>query len=191
MLSKKMAQVTTSKLNSNDETFTAGFYNGFSILIRDNDEYVNATKLVQQINQKENKKKLKSFFKGSDFGELKDELLAKLKETGTGKILSVLRYGLKDGYSQYFYGTYVHPKLVKAIAMWTSVKYLLTVSEIMDNIIIQAQLLEKDGNEYLHQTILEQNEKIKLLQSENNNLTRLLSIMKKEWFQKSINNIIT
>jgi hypothetical protein len=47
-----MAQVTTSKLNSNNETFTAESYNGFEILIRDIDGYVNATKLVQQINQK-------------------------------------------------------------------------------------------------------------------------------------------
>jgi uncharacterized protein (UPF0128 family) len=42
----------------------------------------------------------------------------------------------------------------------------------MDNINIQAQLLDKDGNEYLQQTISEQNEKIKLLQSENNNLNK-------------------
>jgi hypothetical protein len=59
------AQVTTSKLNSNNEIFTTGSYNGFSILIRDKDGYINATKLVQQINQKENKRRqLKNFFKG-------------------------------------------------------------------------------------------------------------------------------
>jgi hypothetical protein len=88
-----MAQVTTSKLTSNDETFTTGIYNGFLILIRDNDGYVNDAKFVQKINQKENKRKqLKSFFKGTDFSELKNELLVKLQEDRVSKILPTLQY---------------------------------------------------------------------------------------------------
>jgi hypothetical protein len=56
-LALMMAQVSTSKFISNNETFTTGSYNGLEILIRDIDGYVNATKLVHQINQKENKRK--------------------------------------------------------------------------------------------------------------------------------------
>jgi hypothetical protein len=101
-----MAQVTTSKLNSNNETFTTGSYNRFEILIRDIDYYGNAIKLVQQINQKENKRKqLKSFFKGSDFGELKDQLLAKMQAMDVGKILPACHYELREGFSKHLLGT--------------------------------------------------------------------------------------
>jgi hypothetical protein len=145
-----MAQVTTSKLISNNETFTTGSYNGFEILIRDYDGYTNATILVHQINQKENKRKqLKSFFKGTDFNELKDEILKNLQDNMVGKILPTLQYVLRHGYTNEFMGTYVHSKLVSAIALWASAKYYLIVSEIMDNINLQAHLLEVDGNDHL------------------------------------------
>jgi hypothetical protein len=70
--SKMMAQITTSKVNSNDETFATGSYNGFKILIRDNDGYVNATKLLHQINQKEIKK-------NSSDHSLKELILVRLR----------------------------------------------------------------------------------------------------------------
>jgi hypothetical protein len=149
-----MAQVSTSKLTFNDETFTTGTYNGLSILIRDKDNYINATKQIHQINHNEHKRKqLKNFFKGNDFEELKDELLKKLQENGSGKILLDLRYELHQGFTNDLMGTYVHPKRIKVISMWASAKYLLTASIIMDNINIQAHLLESNGNEYLQQTI--------------------------------------
>jgi hypothetical protein len=40
-----------------------------------------------------------------------------VQEAGSGKILSVLKYKLKERYSQDFNGIYVHPKLVNAIAI--------------------------------------------------------------------------
>jgi hypothetical protein len=120
------------------------------------------------------RKQLKSFFKGYDFGDLKDELLLKLQETATGKILPVLKDELKEGYSQVFYGTYVHSKLVHAIVMWASAKYLLTVSDIMDNINIQAHLLEADGNEYLQKTITQQISTIESLKSDVNILKKVI-----------------
>jgi hypothetical protein len=61
-----------------------------------------------------------------------------LQEKGTEHNCPKLRYELKVGYSQDFYEMYVHPMLVNAIAMWASAKYLLTVSEIMNNINLQA-----------------------------------------------------
>jgi hypothetical protein len=76
-----MNQVVTSKLTSNGENFTTGSYNGVEILIQDHDVYINATKLVNQIHQKENKRKqLKSFYRGTEFGELKDQLLVNYKK---------------------------------------------------------------------------------------------------------------
>jgi hypothetical protein len=44
----------------------------------------------------------------------------------------------------------------------------------MDNINQQAPLLKIECNEYLQQTILEENEKIKVLQSENKNLNKVI-----------------
>ncbi|KAA6368891.1 MAG: hypothetical protein EZS28_035581 [Streblomastix strix] len=52
-----MPQQTTTIITSNNETFTIGTYNGFEIMIRDKDKYVNATKLVQLINERENTNK--------------------------------------------------------------------------------------------------------------------------------------
>jgi hypothetical protein len=46
---------TTVQEQSKNESFTIGTYNGFSIIIRDKDGYINITKLVDEINQKENK----------------------------------------------------------------------------------------------------------------------------------------
>jgi hypothetical protein len=52
---------------------------------------VNATKLAQLINKKDNKsKQLKTFFKGNDYDVLKDELLKKLQEVLIGNFLSIL-----------------------------------------------------------------------------------------------------
>jgi hypothetical protein len=50
--------VAAKQITSNDETFTIGSYMGFEIMIRDKDGYVNATKLLQLINEKENTNKL-------------------------------------------------------------------------------------------------------------------------------------
>jgi hypothetical protein len=57
-------------LTSNDEIFITGTYNGFAILIRDNDGHVNASDLGHHLNQKANKRKeLKSFVKETEFGD--------------------------------------------------------------------------------------------------------------------------
>ncbi|GMO12600.1 MAG: hypothetical protein Ta2E_00930 [Mycoplasmoidaceae bacterium] len=44
---------TTIKSNYNNEIFTLGSYNGFSILIRDSDGYVNAPNLINNSNDNE------------------------------------------------------------------------------------------------------------------------------------------
>jgi hypothetical protein len=57
MTTQAAATPKIEKIASNNETFTIGSYNGFEILIRDKDGYVNATKLVQLINERDNKRK--------------------------------------------------------------------------------------------------------------------------------------
>ncbi|GMO12376.1 MAG: hypothetical protein Ta2E_00120 [Mycoplasmoidaceae bacterium] len=44
---------TSLKTYCNNETFPVGSYDVYSILIRDFDDYINATKLVNDINDKE------------------------------------------------------------------------------------------------------------------------------------------
>jgi hypothetical protein len=51
--SKMTAQEDTSKLTWNNETFTIGSYNGFSILTRNKDDYVNLRKRGHDIKDKE------------------------------------------------------------------------------------------------------------------------------------------
>ena len=47
----------TMQITCSNETFTQSDYNGFSILIRDSDGYINGTKMVKDINTKTGKNK--------------------------------------------------------------------------------------------------------------------------------------
>jgi hypothetical protein len=67
---------TIIKSNCNNETFTIGSYNVFSIFIRDKDGYVNAAKLVNDINDKESiTKEFQNIIRSPDFRALKSALL--------------------------------------------------------------------------------------------------------------------
>jgi hypothetical protein len=158
-----MARVEQHKIISNKETFTLSSYNGIEVIIRDKDGYVNASKMVDKLSTK----KFYRIYDNGSWKEYFDEIVVARKIEGP-------MYELKKGYMMDLRGSYVHPLLVNYIAIWASAKYAVTVSEIMDNINIQAQLLEKDGNEYLKQTISDQNEMIKVLQSENKNLNTVI-----------------
>jgi hypothetical protein len=58
----------TTQYPFNEETFSVSSYNGFSILIRDKNGYINATKLVNDINEKELiTKKLKNIVISPEF----------------------------------------------------------------------------------------------------------------------------
>jgi hypothetical protein len=70
--------------------------------------------------------------------------------------------------------TYVHPMLINTIAMWALAKYLLTVSEIMDNINFQAHLLEGDGNDHLQNTLARIKQENEDLKSNVNNLNKVI-----------------
>ena len=87
----KMSQVITS----NGEKFIKSSYNGFSILIREKDNYINATKMVREINQITNKKKqLKTIFKSYDY----QDFIKELDKIEQGKILPCPKYEIDKGY---------------------------------------------------------------------------------------------
>ena len=52
-----MSTVQNQKILCNNETFTLSAYNGFKIIIRDSDGFINASNIVKQINEQENTKK--------------------------------------------------------------------------------------------------------------------------------------
>ncbi|KAA6375552.1 MAG: hypothetical protein EZS28_028921 [Streblomastix strix] len=126
----QMTQQTTTIITSTNETFTIGTYNGFEIIIRDKDKQVNATKLVQLINERQNTNKLlKNITRQPIYREYKQFI----NEQRVGSEMSQppLDYQLVHEYINEVRGTYVHKELVNIIYMKTSVKYLHHVNKIM------------------------------------------------------------
>jgi hypothetical protein len=142
---------TTLNSNCNNETFTIGSYNGFSILIRDFDGSVNATRLVNDINDKESiTKKLRNILNGPEFQALEKQMMS---EGVVLKNNTTLHYVLPSVFRNDLRGIYVHKGLLTLICIKVSIKYLRTVSEIMDQSNLQAKLLGVDGNDHLQDTI--------------------------------------
>ena len=144
-----MSTVQNQKILCNNETFTLSTYNGFKIIIRDSDGFINASYVVKQINDKEKtKKQIKTLFKSVQFQDFENYL----KTILSGKELI---YNLNEVLKQ-FRGSYVHPKIINFVCFWCSPTYALLVGEIMDSI-----------NE---QNTTVMNKLIKDLQDENNKL---------------------
>jgi hypothetical protein len=121
---------TTINSNCNNETFTIGSYNGFEILIRDKDGYVNATKLVNNINYRDSiTKKVKNIIRNHEFNNLEKE--NKTERRSDEFQLTPLYYLLPAIFSNKFRGTYVHRELLTIICIKASVKYLRIISKIM------------------------------------------------------------
>ena len=145
-----MATVQNQQITSNNETFTQSVYNGFKIIIRNSDGYINASNVVKQINDRENTaKQIKTLFKSVQYQDFENRLRNILQ----GKNL---KYNLINDVNNNLRGSYVHPKLINFICFWCSPSYALLVSEIMDSI-----------NE---QNTTEMNKRIKDLQDKNNEL---------------------
>lgn len=145
-----MATVQNQQITSNNETFTQGVYNGFKIIIRNSDGYINASDVVKQINNRENTtKQIKTLFKSVQYQDFENRLKTILPGIN-------LKYNLINDVNNNLRGSYVHPKLINFVCFWCSPSYALLVSEIMDSI-----------NE---QNTTEMNKRIKDLQDKNNEL---------------------
>ena len=145
-----MSTVQNQKILCKNETFTLSAYNGFKIIIRDLDGYINASYIVKQINKQEKTaKQIKTLFKSIQYQDFENYL----KTILPGK---ELKYNLLNDVSKYLRGSYVHPKIINFVCFWCSPTYALLVGEIMDSI-----------NE---QNTTVMNKLIKDLQDENNKL---------------------
>ena len=144
-----MSTVQNQKILCNNETFTLSSYNGFKIIIRDSDGYINASNVVKQINDAEKtKKQIKTLFKSVQYQDFEKTL----KTILPGKELKYNLLNVKNNLK----GSYVHPKIINFVCFWCSPTYALLVGEIMDSI-----------NE---QNTTVMNKLIKDLQDENNKL---------------------
>lgn len=134
---------TTNKINGRVkgeiETFTIGTYNGISVLIRDKDGYINATKLGND------KRRARDYVNGPKF----DEICNLWMKTRSAEIYAdpemTAKYQISHA-SNEFKGTYVHPHLIHFVAEWVDISYAFTVADIMNSI-----------NDKVHE-VLEKNE---------------------------------
>ena len=144
-----MSTVQNQKILCNNETFTLSAYNGFKIIIRDSDGFINASNVVKQINEAENtKKQIKTLFKSVQYQDFEKALKNILPN-------KELKYNLNN-VPIHLRGSYVHPKIINFVCFWCSPKYASLDGKIMDSI-----------NE---QNTTEMNKLIKDLQEENNKL---------------------
>jgi hypothetical protein len=112
-----------STINENNETFTIQTYNGISVMKRNKDGYINATKLCRGGN-----KDFRTFLKTKRWSEIK----ACFEEENEGAHFNAA-YELRKNY-QKCQGQYINPKLIHFVAEYMSIKYAFTVRNITDTI---------------------------------------------------------
>lgn len=113
------SQVETLTTNSG-ETFTRGTFNGISVMIRDKDGYINASKLGT------NSKRSRDFIKSDRFNQI-CKCWTKRNPSKSPQ------YTLNDAPNG-FRGVYVHPNIIHFVAEWVDIDYAFTVSDIMNSI---------------------------------------------------------
>ena len=103
--------------------FIKYIYNGFNIIINNEDQYFNASKLISQYSNK----KLNDYTRNKNFIEFSKEI--KNVENSEIKI----SYFIND-ISNEFKGTYLHPLLLNSVCEWINKKYAIKVAIIMKSI---------------------------------------------------------
>ena len=126
-----MTTTTTNKINGRVngeiETFTTGTYNGISILIRDKDGYINATKLGND------KKRARKYVNSEKFDEICKIWMKRRSAPKSADPEMPGKYKIPNATNE-FKGTYVHPELIHFVAEWVDISYAFTVADIMNSI---------------------------------------------------------
>ena len=111
--------VETLTTNSG-ETFTRGTFNGISVMIRDKDGYINASKLGND------SRRARDFIKSDRFIQICQHWTQRNPSKSPKYMLSDAPNG--------FRGVYVHPDLIHFVAEWVDIEYAFTVADIMNSI---------------------------------------------------------
>ena len=131
----------------NNVNYIVSTYNGFEIIVRETDNYFNASKLIKKINELEHtNKQLKHLLENKTFKDLSKEI------SMAGIPATDFNNDLPNDLS----GTYMNKLLINYVCMWCSIRYLIQVNRIMDSINEQNTTL--------------MNQTIKALQDKNNEL---------------------
>ena len=153
-------------IESNGERFIKADYNGISILMREKDGFINATRIAKDNGKQKN---LNKYFESEKWIEICENFkkIGLPKKVGRPENTEFLtNYIIKEG-TQEIYGTYVHPDLIHFVAEWCNIEYAFKVNIIMNNINKLKELEHKDGNEFLDTITQRLKNKIKELQEDN------------------------
>jgi hypothetical protein len=121
-----MTKVEQVKVVSNKESFTRGTYNGISIIVRDKDNYINATAMCNQFGRR-----FRKIFENHAWQEYVEEFKKEYEVALNG---TTYQYILRKGYNSDTQGTYIHPRLVNYVSIWASPKYAIKAGKIMDSV---------------------------------------------------------
>ena len=187
----KTTAFKVKQFESKGEVFETGSYHGFSILIRQSDGHINATKLCEQFETRNgNPKRFRDIFDNTNWHEFYDEFCkeyeknvfavfpANAENTGnsdekvSGGIFPNVEFidNCMQSYSNKCRGIYIHPKLINYVAIWASPKYAVYVSKIMDLLNERIQVTNEDQTQLiqnLQQEIEKLKDNIEDLKSEN------------------------
>ena len=123
------------------DKFVKYVYNGFEIILNNEDKYFNASKIVTKYSHK----KLNDYMRNKDFVEFSNEI-KNIEPTGIPVSYFI------NNVSNDFKGTYLHPLFLNSVCEWINKKYAIKVAIIMksineQNTTVMNQLIQNLQNE--------------------------------------------
>ena len=123
------------------DKFVKYVYNGFEIIINNEDKYFNASKIVTKYSHK----KLNDYMRNKNFVEFSNEI-KNVEHTGIPVSYFI------NNVSNEFKGTYLHPLFLNSVCEWINKKYAIKVAIIMksineQNTTVMNQLIQNLQNE--------------------------------------------
>ena len=123
------------------DKFVKYVYNGFEIILNNEDKYFNASKIVTKYSHK----KLNDYMRNKNFVEFSNEI-KNIEPTGIPVSYFI------NNVSNEFKGTYLHPLFLNSVCEWINKKYAIKVAIIMksineQNTTVMNQLIQNLQNE--------------------------------------------
>lgn len=125
-----------------DDKYSYGHYGDFNVVIMNSNSYINATKLCNDVvNKNGGNKRFRKWHENSDTKEF-----MKTVSSNIGIPISELLITISGGYKNnaIIRGTYAHPDLIPQIASWASPQFAHRVSQIINKYFIKQAIEEKE-----------------------------------------------